>query len=78
MKELLKKEIHSESISMFHIFFDLWTALNVFPLMVVIIHYIDQRFRNCTKFIALKHLDGSHSGKNMASLFIKILKEFNI
>jgi hypothetical protein len=74
----LKKEIHEQSISIFHISFDLWTAPNTIPLIAVVIHYTDSSFRNCTKFIAFRRLHGSHSGKNMATLLVQILKEFEI
>jgi hypothetical protein len=77
-KKLLKSEIHAESINLFHVSFDLWTAPNVIPLIAVVIHYTDQGFKNRTKLIALKCLEKNHSGENMASLLIQILREFDI
>src|SRR5450755_3750008 len=74
----LKKEIHKQSINIFHISFDLWTAPNTIPLMAVVIHYTDPSFRNCTKLITLRRFHESHSGENMVTLLMQVLKEFEI
>src|SRR5438876_11655432 len=46
--------------------------------MAVVAHYVDKKFRNTNRLIALRNLNGSHSGANMTELLIKIIKEFDI
>ena len=77
-KELLKREIHENSVSMIHISFDLWTSPNCIPLMGVVAHYTDKSFKNRTTMIALKRLHESHSGENMGTLLIEIIKDYGL
>jgi hypothetical protein len=77
-KKLLKIEILSNSVSMVHISFDLWTLSSCISLMGVIAHYTDNTFRNRTIMIALKRLHETHSGENMASLLIEIINDFDL
>jgi hypothetical protein len=77
-KDLLKREIHQNSVSMIHISFDLWTSPNCVPLMGVVAHYTDKSFRNRTTMLALKRLHDSHSGENMGSLLIEIIKDYGL
>lgn len=74
----IKRELHEQSISMIHISFDLWTAPNSIPLMGVVAHYTNDKFRNCNTMIALKRLTDSHSGENIGALLVDILREFDI
>ena len=77
-KELLKREIHQSSVSMIHISFDLWTSPNCVPLMGVVAHYTDKSFKNRTIMLALKRLHNNHSGENMGSLMIEIIKDYDL
>jgi hypothetical protein len=77
-KEEIKRELHAESLSLFHIFFDLWTAPNMIPLIAMVVHYTDSFYKNRTMLIAVKRLKRNHSGENMAAFLIQILREFDL
>jgi hypothetical protein len=46
--------------------------------MAVITYYVNKSFQNVTRFITLRNLRGNHSGENIATLFIKIIRNFEI
>ena len=70
MKEEIKKELHSESLSRIHLSFDGWSAPNTVPYMAVIAHFTDKRFKNRSKLIAFRRLHEGHSGENMGDILI--------
>lgn len=75
-KAQIIKDLQSNTVSLIHVSFDLWTSPNSMAMMAVVIHYVDKTYTNCTRLIALRHLRGSHSGENMSSLLIEIIREF--
>jgi hypothetical protein len=46
--------------------------------MGVVAHYTDNTFKNRTIIIALKRLHEAHSGENIGSLLIEIIKNFDL
>jgi hypothetical protein len=64
-------------MSKIHISFDLWILPNYIPLIGVIAYYTDNTFKNRTIMIALKRLHETYSGKNMGSLLIEIINNFD-
>ena len=77
-REKIKQDLHINRLSQIHLSFDLWTSPNSVTLMAVVAHYVDKKFRNTSRLIALRNLNGSHSGANMAELLIEIIKKFDI
>jgi hypothetical protein len=44
----------------------------------VITYYVDKFFQNVTRLIVLRNLCGSYSRKNIATLLIEIIRDFEI
>ena len=79
--EQRKKELRHElraARSNIHISFDLWTSPNCYAIMAIIAHYIDSNGIRQAKLIALRSLDGEHTGENMAALLLKVFQEYKI
>jgi hypothetical protein len=79
--EQRKKELRHElraARSNIHISFDLWTSPNCYAIMAIIAHYIDSNGGRQAKLIALRSLDGEHTGENMAALLLKVFREYKI
>jgi hypothetical protein len=79
--EQRKKELRHElriARSNIHISFDLWTSPNYYTIMAIIAHYIDSNGICQAKLIALRSLDGEHTGENMAALLLKVFREYKI
>ena len=77
-REEIKQDLHINRFSQIYLSFDLWTSPNSVILMAVVAHYVNKKFRNTSRLIALRNFNGSHSGANMAELLIKIIKKFDI
>jgi hypothetical protein len=79
--EKRKKELRHElraARSNIHISFDLWTSPNYYAIMAIIAHYIDSNGARQAKLMALRSLDGEHTGENMAALLLKVFREYKI
>jgi hypothetical protein len=61
-----------------HISFDLWTSPNCYAIMAIVAHYIDSNGKRKASLIALRSLDGEHTGENMAALLLKVFREYKI
>ena len=61
-----------------HISFDLWTSPNCYAIMAIVAHYIDSSGARKTNLIALRSLDGEHTGENMAALLLNVFREYKI
>ena len=77
-REEIKQDLYINRLNQIYLLFDLWTSPNSVTLMAVIAHYVNKKFRNTSRLIALRNLNGSHSGANITELLIKIIKKFNI
>jgi hypothetical protein len=79
--EKRKKELRHElraARSNIHISFDLWTSPNCYAIMAIVAHYIDSSGERQAKLIALRSIDGEHTGENMAALLLKVFREYKI
>lgn len=61
-----------------HISFDLWTSPNCYAIMAIVAHYIDSSGARKANLIALRSLDGEHTGENMAALLLNVFREYKI
>ena len=66
------------ALSSIHVTCDLWTSGNRLSLMGIVAHCVDEdgEMRHLT--IALRELEGSHTGENMAKVLWEVLTEYQI
>jgi hypothetical protein len=50
--------------------------LSIYAIMAIIAHFIDSKGARQAKLIALRYLDGEHTGENMAALLLKVFREY--
>lgn len=74
-KAQVKEELQA-SLSKIHLTFDLWTSENGLALLGVVAHYLDREMKARSVAIALKTVDGAHTGENIAPLMIAVIDEF--
>ena len=72
----LNKVILKQACSPAYISFDLWTSSNNTAYVDVICHFFDARKQLRILFLAVRHIQGDHSGKNQAKAIIPILEEY--
>jgi hypothetical protein len=73
----LKKEL-SEAHSRILISFDAWTSLSCVAILGAIAHFIDRIGKRRSVVLALRRLQGAHSGENMAEVLLQIFREYGI
>jgi hypothetical protein len=76
-KDQIKKELH-RSKSLIHLSFDLWTSPNSLAMLAVVGHFVSHVGEAKCCLLGLKHVEGSHSGENMAQSVIAVIKEYEI
>ena len=61
---------------------DMWSNPNLIGYLAITAHYYIQdeigRWKKCSHLVAFQHVQGKHSGANMASYFIRVLGELGI
>jgi len=57
---------------------DLWTSPNYLAILGVISHYISETGELQQAVLSLLKLDGPHSGVNMASSVLGVIKDYGI
>lgn len=78
-KKEIKRQLREDPVSRIHISFDMWTSENQLALMGVVAHYLDGKlWRNQSRLIALRKIDGAHSGENMAAYLSDVVNEYEI
>src|SRR5579871_812995 len=77
-KERLKKDLN-EARSRISISMDAWTSPScIISILGVAAHFIDKSGKRRTTILALGHLQGVHSGENMAGVLLQIFNEYGI
>ncbi len=76
-KKRLKKRLH-RSKSRIHISFDLWSSPNYYALLAVVAHFIDHEGQRQQVLLAIKPVEGEHTGLNIASVILQMFKEYRI
>jgi hypothetical protein len=61
-----------------HFTVDLWTSSNSLALLGMIAHYFTENGQLCQSVLALRELEGQHSGENQAQLVMKVIEEYGI
>jgi hypothetical protein len=84
--QTLMKSLLAISLSKIHLSFDLWTSPNQLAIVGIVAHWIGQvgqvgqvgNPRCQCALIAMKSLDSSHSGDNIANVIIPVIQEYEI
>jgi hypothetical protein len=76
-KDALKKEL-SEAHSRISISFDAWTSPSCIAILGVIAHFVDRTGKRRSAVLALRRLQGVHSGENMAEVLLQIFREYGV
>ena len=66
------------ALSKVHFTVDLWTSTNHLALLGIIAHYLAEDGQLQQSVLALKELEGQHTGENQALIIIFIIEEFGI
>jgi hypothetical protein len=61
-----------------HITCDIWTSPNSLPILAIIGHYISEDNQLESSLLALKEIQGSHEGDNIAPIIEGVLQEWGI
>jgi hypothetical protein len=64
--------------SKIHFTVDLWTSANSKALLGMIGHYFADSGDLCQSVLALRELDGPHSGENQSQLVMEVIEEYGI
>jgi hypothetical protein len=76
-KERIRLRLHS-SRSKIHVSLDIWTLPNSIPILAIIAHYISEDNKLESSLLALKEIEGSHEGDNIAPIIEAELAEWGI
>lgn len=75
-KEAIRQQLQSSQSSI-HLSLDSWTSGNHLPILGVIAHtVVDSQLREYV--LALREIQGRHTGENLAPIVLDILQDYNI
>ena len=69
---MIQKDLQ-EALSKFHITVDLWTSGNRKSILGIMGHYVGKEGTLKHKVLAVRELQGDHSGKNQAAVIADVL-----
>ena len=70
--------ILATALSDIHLICDIWTSTNYLGLLAVVAHFTSEKGELHTITLALKELQGEHSGENQAAIVLDILNDYEI
>jgi hypothetical protein len=73
----IKEEFHN-ALSKIHFSFDLWTADNSLAILGIVTHYLTADLKNQTRLIAMRPIEGPHTGENQAQVIAEVIKDYEI
>ena len=76
-KHRIKREVQS-ALSRIHFTVDLWTSPNALAILGMIAHYTSESRQLEHSVLALRELDGKHSGQNIASSIMQIINDYGV
>jgi hypothetical protein len=76
-KERLRQDM-VDSRSSISLSFDLWTSPNYLAVLGVAAHFIDKSGLRRTAVLALREVEGEHSGENIADVLLQVIKDYKI
>jgi hypothetical protein len=76
-KELLKQDMRDAHTNI-SISFDLWSSPSYLSILGIVGHFIDKNGQRRSAVLALREVDGEHSGENMADVLLKTFEDYEI
>ena len=76
-KDRIQLRLHSSPFKI-HISLDIWTSPNCLPILGIIAHYISTDNKLESAVLAMKEIQGSHKGENIAPIVEEVLWEWGI
>jgi hypothetical protein len=76
-QERVKREVQS-ALSKVHFTVDLWTSPNALAILGMIAHYTSESGQLEHSVLALRELDGKHSGHNIAGCVMQVINDYGI
>ena len=76
-KEHVKLALQS-AISSIHFTLDIWTSPNAHALLGIVSHYTNEQGAPKQSVLVMKELRGEHIRENLASVFLKVLEDYQI
>jgi hypothetical protein len=64
--------------SKIHISFDLWTSPNIHAIIAVVAHFLSPELQLRHVLLAVREIEGSHSGENMAESLLTVITDYEI
>jgi hypothetical protein len=58
--------------------FDLWSSPSYLTILGIVGHFIDKNGQRRSAVLALREVDGEHSGENMAHVLLKTFEDYEI
>lgn len=74
----IRTRLLCEAISKIHLSADLWTSPSHQGLVAVVAHFVDSDFKLRTRLIALRIVNGKHSGKNLGWHLRRVITDFSL
>jgi hypothetical protein len=76
-KVKVKQSLNS-SRTQIHISCDLWSSPNSLSILGIIAHYITDKGQLRSSVLALKEVDGEHSGENLSLVILQVVDDYEI
>jgi hypothetical protein len=76
-KEALRKDL-GEAHSRISISFDAWTAPSGKAILGAVAHFVNKAGKRRSAVLALRQLQGAHTGENLAGVLLQIFSEYDI
>jgi hypothetical protein len=78
IEKLRAQQAVRSALSKIHFTVDLWTSTNFLALLGIIAHYFAEDGQLRQSVLALREVDGQHTGQNQAKLIMGVIEEFGI
>src|SRR5690554_3832818 len=66
------------AVSLIHYTVDIWTSPNGIPILGVIAHFVTKEMQLERQVMALRELEGPHTGENISAAFTHVITEYNV
>lgn len=76
--EALRRQLYTEAISLIHLYWDIWTSPNQVGIVAFVAHFVDREHSLRTRLIALRVINGRHTGENLAYHIQKAISDFKL
>ena len=73
----IERSLH-QARSQIHYTLDMWTSPNHLGLLGIVAHFVDRQGQLNRALLALREVEGVHSGENQCRTFVRVLGEYQI